>query len=600
VNTVLFVLDLLINTLWQAALIALAVWTVFRFRARINAATRHAIWWCTLAVILILPFTRQIASVVQPSRPPGTTFRRVQDTVKTTSAAAPEVVVLRLPASPESRWPGLLVFLWMAIALSRLMQLVRSYFYFRRVRRRAMASPIRLPHLKRVAIVLISPEIESPMAVGFRPPAVLLPASSIGNLSEEQREHILLHEAAHLAAYDDWTNLLLRFLRALLNLHPVAIGIIRQIECERELACDDWVVERTGSARPYARTLAHMLEAGSASRGPVLASGFLGGKSRIGRRIEILLRRGRTFSARIARREALVSAAVLLLLIVAASFAPHWIALAQGTPDWQTAAGGNMTFEVASVKLDPGPFRPPNFPLDAGNSFVSLRSNEPPRGRFSADFPLAVYITFAYKLTLTPNETREMLAHVPKWVGENRYAIEAKAPGNPTKDQMRLMMQSLLAERFHLALHFESRDMPALAMELIKPGKTEPKLRPHGEGPPCDTPAASDIFPAVCDTYGMTIQQGKRRAGSRNTTIQRLAEAIPTFGSVDRPVVDRTGLAGTYDFTLEWVPDSPQPVDTEGPAFIDALREQLGLKLESTKAAIRTPVIDRIDRPTEN
>ena len=263
-NTVLFVLDLLINTLWQAALIALAVWTVFRFRPRINAATRHAIWWCTLAVILILPFTRQIASVVQPSRPPGTTFRRVQDTVKTTSAAAPEVVVLRLPASPESRWPGLLVFLWMAIALSRLMQLVRSYFYFRRVRRRAMASPIRLPHLKRVAIVLISPEIESPMAVGFRPPAVLLPASSIGNLSEEQREHILLHEAAHLAAYDDWTNLLLRFLRALLNLHPVAIGIIRQIECERELACDDWVVERTGSARPYARTLAHMLEAGSA------------------------------------------------------------------------------------------------------------------------------------------------------------------------------------------------------------------------------------------------------------------------------------------------------------------------------------------------
>lgn len=69
---------------------------------------------------------------------------------------------------------------------------------------------------------------------------------------------------------------------------------------------------------------------------------------------------------------------------------------------------------------------------------------------------------------------------------------------------------------------------------------------------------------------------------------------------MDRPVIDRTALPGTYDFTLEWVPDSPQPADIDGPAFIDALREQLGLKLESTKAAIQTPVIDRIERPTEN
>jgi hypothetical protein len=84
-----------------------------------------------------------------------------------------------------------------------------------------------------------------------------------------------------------------------------------------------------------------------------------------------------------------------------------------------------------------------------------------------------------------------MLAHAPKWVYTDLYAINAVAEGNPTKDQMRLMLQSLLADRFKLAAHFEHQEARTLALVLDKPGKTGAKLYAHSNGPPCDVP---DVF----------------------------------------------------------------------------------------------------------
>src|SRR5271156_2622583 len=89
-------------------------------------------------------------------------------------------------------------------------------------------------------------------------------------------------------------------------------------------------------------------------------------------------------------------------------FAVGWAAIcraqAPALPEWQIAAGTKMAFDVASVKLDPGPFRPPNFPLDPGDAY------RPVGGRFSADFPLSTYITFAYKLSLTADQRQSMMA----------------------------------------------------------------------------------------------------------------------------------------------------------------------------------------------
>ncbi len=282
--------------------------------------------------------------------------------------------------------------------------------------------------------------------------------------------------------------------------------------------------------------------------------------------------------------------------------------------DWEKAAGGKKAFDVASVKLDPGPFRPSNFPLNAEDA------PRPVGDRLSANAPVFTYITFAYKVALRfatgdgagPAEIREAM-QMPEWVMTDRYAIEARADGIATKDQMRLMMQSLLAARFGFQAHFEERTFPAFALELVNPGKTGPKLRPHAEGVACDEkPAKTDfskLFPPVCGGLGFFMMSDRvEKAGSRNTTLAQIAEGLPGIGRVDRPMVDRTGLEGTYDFTIEFAPEpnggplsaSEASTDLPQATFIQALMDQLGLKLVSVKAPFRILVIDHIERPNGN
>lgn len=270
------------------------------------------------------------------------------------------------------------------------------------------------------------------------------------------------------------------------------------------------------------------------------------------------------------------------------------------TPDWQTAAGGTKTFDVASVHKDAsGVFRPPSFPLDAGDSYANTG------GRFFARFPLQIYITFAYKLMPTAEQTTAMLANLPKWVSSDVFEIEARAPiSNPTKNQMRLMMQSLLADRFKLAVHFETREAPVLALTLVKPGKTGPKLRPHEEGPSCDTSTPPEFFPGRCNIMGMLPRpNGARIGGARDVTMAYIANALPTLNNLGRPMIDKTALTGSFDFTIEWSPDTTATnaaTQSDSPSFVEALREQLGLKLDSAKAPVQMLVIDHIELPSDN
>jgi bla regulator protein blaR1 len=284
-----------------------------------------------------------------------------------------------------------------------------------------------------------------------------------------------------------------------------------------------------------------------------------------------------------------------------------------GVPAWQTAAGGKMAFEVASVKPAKG-FRPPIFPLNLGDA-------KTPGGRFSGTFPLVICVAFAYKLMPAQVSTR-----LPKSFPTDAFDIEARAAGNPTKDQMRLMMQSLLADRFKLKVHFEAREGPVFALTLVRPGHTGPKLRPHADGPACpdsfemSTPViaappgtTSDVFPPACGTTTTRGTGNGTLVGARDMTVEAFAEeAIHGFGSlageIDKPVVDQTGLKGRYDFTLELpagtlsfsaTPPNPDAAPN-GTPFLDALRGQLGLKLVSSKGPIRELVIDHVEKPSAN
>lgn len=130
-----------------------------------------------------------------------------------------------------------------------------------------------------------------------------------------------------------------------------------------------------------------------------------------------------------------------------------------------------MAFEVASVRPSkPGAGQSANFPLDDGDTYL-------PGGRFLARSSVPTYISFAYKLALSREQVRSMAAGLPKWFSSDLFDIEARAEGNPTKDQMRLMMQSLLADRFRLALHFETEQVALFALKPVKPDTLGPKQR---------------------------------------------------------------------------------------------------------------------------
>jgi uncharacterized protein (TIGR03435 family) len=318
---------------------------------------------------------------------------------------------------------------------------------------------------------------------------------------------------------------------------------------------------------------------------------------------------------------AIAGAAVLMAPVLVAIASPSAMVAQIASEDthWEAAAGGHMAFDVASVKLlKPGSrFRPPNFPL-SGEEFRT-DSGENPHGRLSVAFPFPRYIEFAYKLTLQPDLRQAMVARLPKWVDTDVIDIEAKAAGDPTKDQMRLMMQSLLAERFHLSVHYETEDIPILALTLIKPGTWGPKLIRHADGPPCDvsgpqspatgmSDAGAAVFPAICGAQASEpSRNGRIMQGSRNTTMALLAESLGRMGGVGRPVVDRTGITDRIDYRLEWTleanrlsPGVEVQRDSDPVPFMDAVREQLGLKLQATKAPLRILVIDHIERPSEN
>jgi uncharacterized protein (TIGR03435 family) len=177
----------------------------------------------------------------------------------------------------------------------------------------------------------------------------------------------------------------------------------------------------------------------------------------------------------------------------------------------------------------------------------------------------------------------------PGWLSGDRFDIAAKADGNPSDDQMKLMLQSLLAERFHLVVHDETKDLPVYALVRARAdGKLGPSLTVSDAE--CGGPAPR---PRPC---GLHINTGPKGATivAVATSMARLAASLSS--QLHRIVLDRTVLAGGFDIDLRWTPETA--ADTSGPSLFTAVQEQLGLKLESTRGPVDVLVIDRVEPPT--
>jgi len=310
----------------------------------------------------------------------------------------------------------------------------------------------------------------------------------------------------------------------------------------------------------------------------------------------------------------------VLLLAIAFLNVPQGLAQSQAGAPASTAqasaASDKLAFEVASVKRsNPRDAPSSNFSLALGAIYTANP------GFFSASsYPLVTYIAFAYEIQ--PNQVKSFLSNLPDWLTTDLFTIEARAKGRPTKDQMRLMMRSLLADRFKLALHTEPQEVPAFGLVLVKPGITGPQLQPYKDdsscsnnpdslpwGPGQQMPTVAGGLPAICGgTMDMAASvPGRRRLGGRDVTMAQIANSFPA-SELGRPLLEQTGLSGTFNYLFEWTPQTNRPLppsvdsqaDPSGLTFLEALRDQLGLKLVAQKGSIDAIVVDHVEHPTEN
>jgi bla regulator protein blaR1 len=259
---------------------------------------------------------------------------------------------------------------------------------------------------------------------------------------------------------------------------------------------------------------------------------------------------------------------------------------------WGQTTPAPLTFEVASIKPTAADFRGTMFQLQPGGGLKVMGAN------------LKTLLAYIY-------DVREFqISGGPGWINSDRYDIVAKseraagsenAPADPLKqtddqrktflEQTRQRMQALLADRFHLVVHRETKEAPVYALVVSKNGS---KLQPAKDGGPD------------------RMRMGRAEINGEAVEMQMLV--MPLANILGRPVINKTGLAGKFDFKLEWTPDpnqafgnfgppppdAPPPGDPSGPSIFTAVQEQLGLRLESEKGPVEMVVIDRVEKPSEN
>ena len=241
------------------------------------------------------------------------------------------------------------------------------------------------------------------------------------------------------------------------------------------------------------------------------------------------------------------------------------------------AADADPVFEVATIKPS-DPNRRRLFSIGRGTEVTAV-------GTTVNDL-----IVFAYGVHV------RQISGAPAWVESDKFDISGKPEGGgqPNPVQFKKMLQKLLADRFQLAFH---RDQKQLAVYALTVGKNGPKLT-----------RSEDVSPIP-----NLVPRGPGNLPARNATMEEFAGVMQAH--LDRPVVDQTGLKERFDFQLQWTPDEttqfaplggpgappkpPEGAETQ-PDLFTAIQQQLGLKLESTKAPVDVLVIDKVEKPSEN
>jgi bla regulator protein BlaR1 len=632
--------DFIGNHLWQSTLFAAAASFLTVFFRKNHARIRFRLWLAaSLKFLIPFSFFMAIGSSFDfdwkqsvPVHQPAVSF--IQDFSQPfKSIEVLNAVHTASTSPPFPLLPTVLAATWFCGFLAVLMFYLRKRQKLQRVVR--SSEPIKDGRVLEILQALecrsklrkcIRPAMSAssigPGVFGIFRPVLLLPEGIVERLKDSELEAVIAHEVVHIRRYDNLIALIHMVIEALFWFHPMIWWLGAKLVQERERACDEEVLRLGKNPQSYAEGILKVCEFYLES--PLrCVSGVTGGDMK--KRIQSIMVREIGHKLNPAGKLLLAAAgfAVLAFPVLAGIlYTPVGRAQSQGAP--------KPTFEVASVK-----------PAEVCGNEVATRLKIPqgqgfqPGGYYSKCSVLKWIISDAYRTEL-PLE----ITGGPGWINDTLYRIEAKALGNPDKETMQLMLQSLLEDRFSLKLGYESQEAPVYFLVVAEGG---PKLQPakDEQGNPIEslpspeqmkeafekrmeqmkkTQTSSQLIatmPPGSSSIAM-FPDGHRMTG-KALSMEALANSLAgsIFPTTGRRVIDKTGITGLYDIQLRYKNpfqtrtglNQSSPAADEShvptaepavPTIYTALEEQLGLKLEKGKAPLKQIVIDSAERPTEN
>jgi beta-lactamase regulating signal transducer with metallopeptidase domain len=422
-----------VNSLPEGLLIAFGAWLLLRLMGRQNSGTRFAVWLVALAGVVAVPILSGL----------GFDSGR-QDLPTLIPHAHPAVAI---PAF----WATTFFVLWIAIAVVALARVAAGIWQVRQIRRNCTAIPdvsldptLRelMSETKRPVRLLTSEKARVPAALGFRNPAIVLPAWALRDLSVDELRPILIHELAHLRRHDDWTNLAQKAIRAVLFFHPAVWWIDARLSMEREMACDDAVLATTGNPRAYAGCLIDLLEKGCARRGWSMAQAAVAHARDASVRIARILRVGSAATTRLGRAALGVATALSIAGAGVALCTPQFVGFVPMEPSSAAHVTKPLTdggLGIQAPAMIPAAFYPARKP--AVNLPVPAHCNRPPHRaavrQIAAPRIHTVANPFVMAKFTAPNPSDEAALEPVLLVFETRDA------GDPPNKTARLQTASL-------------------------------------------------------------------------------------------------------------------------------------------------------------
>lgn len=546
----------LFNHLWQSTAFAVAVAAATALLRRNSPRLRYWLWLAA-SIKFLVPFSLLVATGARVQLPRDTPSLHATTVQQISTYFSPAFIAA--PAHAVFPWMKLLAAIWIAGALLLLIRWFRRWFTIHAAVRSARKSDVGFPVPAYTSSTMMEPGV-----FGVVRPILLLPEKLRAELTPEQFDAILAHESRHIQFHDNLTAALHMLVETLFWFHPLVWWIGARLTDERERDCDEAALRAGSRPADYARGIVSVCQ--NYTESPLFcASGITG--SDLKKRIREIM----TWSGSLPVTPG--GKAMLTAAAIAAISLPFALGILRAQTLPPTPAYGYDAVSIHRASPD-----------EKGENF-----NVGPQGGLRALNVSALHLlVFAYNI-------RDFeVIDAPGWMSSERYDITltpdspdkspnanssaAEALGSFHRNQQR--MQAVLRDRFGLVLRTEKRELPIYVL-VQAPGGTR--------------------ITRVSDDHPASLHNNNNHLEGSGTPISLLTNFLAF--QVGRPVNDETGLTGLYDYKMDWTPDGaaadPQSATT-GPSLFTALREQLGLRLESRKGPATVYIIEKLEHPSEN